>query len=64
MPRLVGDAGSIPGFGRYPAVGNGNPRQYSCRGNPMDRGAWWAAVHGVARVGQEGGTKQQLQDIY
>ena len=64
MPRLVGDAGSIPGLERYPAVGNGNPLQYSCLGNPMDRGAWWAAVHGVARVGQDGGTKQQLQDIY
>ena len=39
---------SIPGSGRSPGEGNGNPLQYSCLGNPMDRGAWWAAVHGVA----------------
>ena len=64
MPRLVGDVGSIPGLERYPGIGNGNPLQYSCLGNPMDRGAWWSAVHGVARVGQDSGTKQQLQDIY
>ena len=43
------DASSIPGFGRSPGIGNGNPLQYSCLGNPMDRGAWWAAVHGVAK---------------
>ena len=42
------DAGSIPGSGRSPGVGNSNPLQYSCLGNPMDRQAWWAAVHGVA----------------
>ena len=40
--------GSIPGAGRSPGEGNGNPTQYSCLGNPMDRGAWRAAVHGVA----------------
>ena len=40
------DLGSIPGSGRSPGEGNGNPLQYSCLGNPMDRGAWWAAVHG------------------
>ena len=40
--------GSIPGSGRSPGVGNGNPLQYSCLENPMDRGAWWATVHGVA----------------
>jgi len=39
------DAGSIPGSGRSPGEGNGNPLQYSCLGNPMDRGAWWATVH-------------------
>ena len=39
---------SIPGLGRSPRGGNGNPLQYSCLGNPMDRGAQWAAVHGVA----------------
>ena len=43
------DAGSIPGLGRSSGVGNGNPLQYSCLGNPMDRGAWWATVHGIAK---------------
>ena len=41
------DVGSIPGPGRSPGVGNGNLLQYSCLGNPMDRGAWQATVHGV-----------------
>ena len=40
-----GDMGSIPGSGRYPQGGNGNPLQHSCLGNPMDRGAWWARGH-------------------
>ena len=44
----VGDPGSIPGSGRSPGEGNGNPLQYSCLENPMDGGAWKAAVHGVA----------------
>ena len=44
------DAGSIPGLGRYPGVGNGNPLQYSCPENHMDRGAWWATVHRSQRV--------------
>ena len=44
----VGDLGSIPGLGRSPGEGNGNPLQYSHLENPMDRGAWWATVHGVA----------------
>ena len=44
-----GDLGSIPGLGRFPGEGNGNPLQYSCLGNPMDRGAWWAAIRGVAK---------------
>ena len=43
--------GSIPGSGRSPGEGNGNPLQYSCLENPIDRGAWRAMVHGVARVG-------------
>ena len=43
-----GDAGSVPGLGRFPGEGNGNLLQFSCLGNPMDRGAWWATVHGVA----------------
>ena len=45
----AGDQGSIPGLGRSSGEGNGNPLQYSCLENPMDRGAWWAVVHGVAK---------------
>ena len=45
----TGDMGSIPGLGRSPGERNGNPLQYSCLGNPMDRGAWWATVHGVKK---------------
>ena len=45
----AGDLGSIPGSGRSPGEGNGNPLQYSCLENPMDRGAWWATVNGVAK---------------
>ena len=44
----AGDSGLIPGSGRSPGGGNGNPLQYSCRENPVDRGAWWVIVHGVA----------------
>ena len=43
------DAGSIHGLGRSPGVGSGNPLQYSCLGNPMERGAWRATVHGVTK---------------
>ena len=42
------DPGLLPGYGRSPGEGNGNPLQYSCLENPMDRGTWWATVHGVA----------------
>ena len=45
----AGDPGSIPGLGRSPGEGNGNPLQYSCLENPMDGGAWLATVHGVAK---------------
>ena len=45
----AGNLGSIPGSGRSPGEGNGKPLQYSCLENPMDGGAWWATVHGVAR---------------
>ena len=45
----VRDVGSIPGEIRSPGGGNGNPLQYSCLQNPMDRGAWWATVHEVAK---------------
>ena len=53
----TGDLGSIPRSGRSPGEGKGNPLQYSCLENPMDRGAWQATVHGVARVGHDLGTK-------
>ena len=46
----AGNLGSIPGSGRSPGGGKGNPLQYSCLGNPIDRGAWQAAVHGVTKV--------------
>ena len=45
----AGDLGSIPGSGRSPGEGNGNPLQYSCLENPMGGGAWWVTVHGVAK---------------
>ena len=47
----AGDLGSIPGSGRSPGEGNGNPLQYSCLENTTDRAAWQATVHGVSRVG-------------
>ena len=51
-PANAGDireVGSIPRLGRSPGEGNGNPLQYSCLGNAVDRGAWWAIVYGVAK---------------
>ena len=45
----AGDPGSIPGLGRSPGEGNGNPLQYSCLENPMDREAWWTTVQGVTK---------------
>ena len=53
----AGDLGSIPGLGRSPGEGNGNPLQYPCLENPMDGGAWWATVHGVAE------SRTQLSDF-
>ena len=53
----AGDLGSIPGSGRSLGEGNGNPLQYSCLDNPIDTGAWWATVYGVARVGYNLATK-------
>ena len=47
--RDEGDTGSIPGSGRSPGEGNGDPLQYSCLKNPVDRGAWWATVHGTEK---------------
>ena len=49
LPANAGDTGSILGSGRSPGEGNGNPLQYSCLGNPMDRGTWQATAHGVAK---------------
>ena len=46
----AGEVGSIPGLGRFPGEGHGNPLQYSCLENPMDGGAWRATVHGLQRV--------------
>ena len=45
------DVNSIPGLGRSPGKGHGNPLQFSCLENPMDRGAWWDMIHGPKRVG-------------
>ena len=49
LPAMWGNLSWIPGWGRSPREGNGNPLQYSCLENSMDRGAWWATVHGVAK---------------
>ena len=49
----AGDMGLIPESARFPEEGNGNSLQYSCLGNPRDRGAWWAIVHEVPRVGNK-----------
>ena len=49
-PANARDLGLIPGSGRSSGEGNGNPLQYSCLGNPMDRGAWWATVHRITRI--------------
>ena len=49
LPANAEDAGSIPGLGTSPGEGNDNLLRYSCLGNPVDRGAWWATVHDVAK---------------
>ena len=49
LPVNAGDTGSIPGSGRSSGGGNSSPLQYSCLGNPIDREAWWATVHGVTK---------------
>ena len=56
LPAVQETRGSIPGSGRSPGEGNGNPLQYPCLENLMDRGAWWAAVHGVTH------SRAQLSD--
>ena len=50
LPANAGDMGLIPGLERYSGEGNGNPLQCSCLGNPMDRGPWWALVHGGYKI--------------
>ena len=60
----AGDSHSIPGPGRYPGKGNGNPLLYSCLWNPMDRGAWQDTVHGVTRVRHDPATKPPPLSIY
>jgi len=59
-PNMAGDLGSIPGLGRSPGEGNGNPLQYSCLENPMDRGAWQVTVYEVT----ESDTTEQLTLIW
>ena len=66
LPTNAGDTrdtGSIPGLGRPPGGGDGNSLQYSCLGNPMDRGASWATVHEVARVVHNLVTKPTLPEL-
>ena len=58
--RDTEDMGLILRSGRYPGVGNGNTLQYSCPENPMDRGTWWATVHGIAKSQ----TRLNTQEIY
>ena len=63
LPATAGDPrdmGSIPGSQRSPGGGNGNPLQYSCLGNPKDRGAWRATVQGVAEMNRTEATEQAL----
>ena len=57
----AGDPGSIPGSGTSPGEGNGNPLQYSCLKNAVNRGAWWATVHGIARVRHDLATKPPIR---
>ena len=59
----AGDAGLIPGSRIFPGEGNGNPLQYSCLGNPLDRGAGRAAVHGVRKESDTTATKQQCDPM-
>ena len=56
----AGDQGSIPGPGRSPGGGNGNPSQYRCLRNLMHREAWWATVHGVRSLGREAPLEEEM----
>ena len=62
-PANAGDVGLIPGSRRSPRVGNGNPLQYPCLGNPMDREDWWATVHGVTKVIQQQNPHRSVRHI-
>ena len=64
IPAKAGDPGSTSGSGRSPGEGTGNPPQYSCLGNPMDRGAWRATVYEVRRLGHDLEAEQQQQHMY
>ena len=59
----AGDPASVPGLGRSPGEGNGNPFQYSCLENPRDRGTWWASVYGVAESDTTEATQQQQEFV-
>ena len=61
LPANAGDLGLIPGLGRFPGEGNGNPLQYSCLENPIDRGAWRLQSMGFQRVRYDLATKEQLE---
>ena len=61
LPANAGNVGLIPESGRSPGEGNGNPLQHSCLENPMDRGVWWATVHGVTK---ESDMTEQLNNNY
>ena len=61
LPASAGVPGLIPGLGRSPGEENGNPLQYSCLGNPVDRGVWWAIVHGILRVRHDLLSKRQVE---
>ena len=63
VPANARDASSVPELGRSPGEGNGNPLQYSCLGNPMEIGVWWAMVHGLQKVRHDLKPKQQQQAI-
>ena len=62
LPVNAGDAGSIPWVGKIPGGGNGNALQYSCLGNSMNRGAWWATVHGITESRTGLSTHQSIRE--
>ena len=62
-PASAADLCSVPGWGRSPGGGSGNPLQYSCLAKPMNGGAWWAKVHGVARLRHDIASKPHLHHL-